>query len=174
MKKLEIEDAEIMRIAIQQEIRRSEEARYDHRLHGILLVAQGMNCCEVADILGQGSRTVERWVKQFNTTGFAGLSEGERTGRPRRIAEAQWEQIGRDLRKHPRELGYQQNLWDGPLLGHHIRGRFGIEVGVRQCQRMFRKMGFRRRKPRPLIAQADAEEQQAYKKTAPSVKEARR
>ena len=167
MKRLEVEDGEIMRIAIQQEIRRSEEARYDHRLHGVLLVAQGMSCCEVADVLGQGSRTVERWVRQFNAEGFAGLCEGERTGRPRRISEAQWESIGRDLRKTPREFGYGQNLWDGPLLRHHLQVNYRIEMGVRQCQRIFRKMGFRRRKPRPLIAQADPEEQQAYKKTAP-------
>ena len=41
MRKLQIEDAEVMRIAIQQEIERSEESRYDHRLHGLLLVTRG-------------------------------------------------------------------------------------------------------------------------------------
>lgn len=33
MRKLEIADAEIMQLAIRQEIERSEESRYDHRLH---------------------------------------------------------------------------------------------------------------------------------------------
>ena len=32
MRKLEIADADVMRIAIQQEIQRSEESRYGHRL----------------------------------------------------------------------------------------------------------------------------------------------
>jgi hypothetical protein len=41
MRKLQIEDAEVMQIALQQEIARSEESRYDHRLHGLLLVTQG-------------------------------------------------------------------------------------------------------------------------------------
>jgi transposase len=36
---------------------------------------------------------------------------------------------------------------------------------VRQCQRLFRQMGFRLRKPRPLIAHADPAAQAAYKKT---------
>jgi len=40
MRKLEISDAEVMGIAIRQEIERNEEARYDHRLHGLLLVAK--------------------------------------------------------------------------------------------------------------------------------------
>ena len=46
MKKLEIADADVMRIAIQQEIQCSNEARYDHRLHGLLLVTggQGFRC----------------------------------------------------------------------------------------------------------------------------------
>ena len=48
MKKLIIPDAETMVMALQAEIRRSHEARYDHRLQGILLVAQGMTCLEVA------------------------------------------------------------------------------------------------------------------------------
>ena len=53
MRKLQIEDAEIMRIAIQQEIGRSEESRYDHRLHGLLLVTAGQSCREVADLFGE-------------------------------------------------------------------------------------------------------------------------
>jgi hypothetical protein len=40
MKALEIAQAETMRIALQQEISRSDESRYDHRLHGVLLVCQ--------------------------------------------------------------------------------------------------------------------------------------
>ena len=45
MRKLQVEDAEVrMLIAIQQEIARSEESRYDHRLHGLLLVTTGQSC----------------------------------------------------------------------------------------------------------------------------------
>ena len=65
------------------------------------------------------------------------------------------ETLGQHLRKSPRSFGYLQNLWDGKLLSHHIREEFGVEMGVRQCQRLFRKLNFRRRKPRPLIAKAD-------------------
>jgi hypothetical protein len=35
-----------MRLAIQQEIARSGESRYDHRLHGILLISQNLRTCE--------------------------------------------------------------------------------------------------------------------------------
>ncbi len=81
MKALTISDADMMVLGLQDEIRRSEESRYDHRLHGVLLVAQGMTCPEVARLLGDAPRTVERWVHHFEQDGLAGLTEGER-GRP--------------------------------------------------------------------------------------------
>jgi len=167
MRKLSISDVEIMRLALQQEIARSEESRYDHRLHGVLLVSQGISCYQVAEWLGQDPRTVQRWVNRFEDRGFAGLQEGQRLGRPSRLQPNQWEEIGRVLRQSPRSFGYPQNLWDGKLLAHHLAKAYGVDLGMRQCQRMFHYLGFRLRKPRPVIAQADPEAQKAYKKTSP-------
>jgi len=55
MRPLTISDATSV-LSLQQEIQRSEESRYDHRLHGVLLVAQGMTCPEVARLLGDAPR----------------------------------------------------------------------------------------------------------------------
>lgn len=166
MRKLTISDAKEMSSVIQQEIGRSKESRYDHRLHGLLLVSQGLDCYKVASWLGQHATTVERWVKKFEKHGFAGLYEGDRPGRPRRLSKTQLKKLNQDLRANPRDIGYEQNLWDGKLLQHHLRSSYGVELGIRQCQRLFGKMGFRLRKPRPVIAQADPEAQKAFKKTA--------
>ena len=166
MRKLEVKNAEFMRLAIQDEILRSEESRYDHRLHGILLVCSGFSCTKVAELLGQGRRTVQYWVRRFEQSGFAGLQEGFRAGRPPALDEETLEEVGADLRRSPRDWGYAQNLWDGKLLSHHLAQRYSVRLGVRQCQRLFRQLGFRRRKPRPVIAKADPEAQRAYKKTA--------
>ena len=83
---------------LQQEIQRSEESRYDHRLHGVLLVAHGVTCPEVAALLGDAPRSVEYWVHRFQQKGLAGLQEGEHAGRPRRLDEKQIEAINRALR----------------------------------------------------------------------------
>lgn len=165
MRKLEIQDVKIMRMAVQNEIARSEESRYDHRLHGILLICQNFSCYEVAEILGHSPRTIQYWVQRFEKSGFAGLQERERLGRPTSLDERTLEQVGKNLRNPPVEFGYSQNLWDGKLLSHHLSTRYDIEIGVRQCQRVFRKLGFRRRKPRGVIANADPEVRAAYKKT---------
>ena len=77
MRATTIDDVEEMLWVLQDEIRRSEEARYDHRLHSVLLVAQGMSAPQVAHFLGDGTRTVEYWVKRFNAEGLSGLVEGD-------------------------------------------------------------------------------------------------
>jgi transposase len=167
MRKLEIKDAKIIQLAVQDEILRSEESRYDHRLHGILLVCGGFSCSEVGKLFGQSPRTVQYWVRRFEESGFSGLQETPRPGRPAALDGAVREAVGRDLRRSPSELGYGQNLWDGKLLSHHVSRSYGVNLGVRQCQRLFHELGFRRRKPRPQIAKADREAQRRYKKTRP-------
>lgn len=165
MRRLEIKDAEIMRIAVQQEILRSEEARYDHRLHGILLVCSGLSCAQVAGLLGHGPRTIQYWVRRFEENGFVGLQETSRPGRPSVIDESVRSGISADLRVSPRQFGYSQNLWDSKLLSHHLSKQYHVDLKERQCRRLFHQLGFRRRKPRPVIAKADQEAQITYKKT---------
>ena len=165
MRKPEDQDAEIMRIAVQQEILRSEESRYDHRLHGVLLVCSGLSCPEVAKLLGHGARTIQYWVRRFEESGFAGLEDTLRPGRPSIIDEDIRNGVAVDLRCSPREFGYSQNLWDGKLLSYHLSKQYGVQLGERQCRRLFHQLGFRRRKPRPVIARADQEAQHRYKKT---------
>jgi transposase len=149
---------------LQQEIQRSEESRYDHRLHGVLLVAQGMTCPEVAQLLGDAPRTVEYWIHKFESKGLTGLQEGERVGRPSRLDEKQIAAINRTLRGKPSDAGMEVNLWDGKTLSAWIEQEYGIQFGVRQCQRLFRRLDFRLRKPRPVLAKANPARQKAYKK----------
>src|SRR6185312_6557099 len=88
-------------LGLQQEIQRSEESRYDHRLHGVLLVAQGLTCPEVGSLLGDAPRTVEYWVRRFEEQGLEGLTEGQRPGRPPRLNAAQMREVNRILRGRP-------------------------------------------------------------------------
>lgn len=168
MKALTISDRESMVLALQDEIRRNEAARYDHRLHGVLLVAQGMTCPEVAAHLGDSPRTVVNWVQRFEARGFAGLLDGERAGRPTRLSPEQLDAVDAALRQRPLDFGLSANLWDGPTLSAFLKRQYSIELKVRQCQRLFRQLGFRLRKPRPQVAKADPAAQTAHKKTPAS------
>src|SRR3954452_8235518 len=113
VKLLVIADSEELIFRLQDEIRRSEESRYGHRLHGVLLVAQGLTCPEVAHLLGDAPRSVEYWVHRYEREGLAGLTEGERAGRPSRLSEQQIQEVNRVLRAQPSAAGMRVNLWDG-------------------------------------------------------------
>jgi transposase len=165
MKALTISDNDNMIMALQDEIRRNDTSRYDHRLHGVLLVAQGMTCPQVAGLLGDSPRTVVNWVQRFETEGLAGLSEGQRSGRPSRLSAPQLSRVEAALRSNPTAFGLPTQMWDGPTLSAFVGQRLGVKLKVRQCQRLFRQLGFRLRKPRPQVAQADPQLQAAHKKT---------
>ena len=169
MKASKITDRENVIFILQDEIRRTYEARYDHRLHAILLVAQGMSSRQAAQLLGDSPRTVAYWVQRFETEALAGLADADRPGRPRRLDQNQLYQIEQALRKSPFEVGLSVNLWDGKALSAYIKQEFGIQLGVRQCQRLFRQLGFRLRKPRSKIANSDPSKKEQFKKNSKDI-----
>ena len=164
MRPLQIANSPAIILGLQDEIRRSDESRYDHRLHGVLLVAQGMTCPEVARLLGDAPRSVEYWVRRLETDGLEGLLEGDRSGRPRRLNKKQMAAVDRVLRLPPQEVGFSGHIWDGKTLSAWLEQKYQLRLGVRQCQRIFRQLGFRLRKPRPALAHADPKLQANHKK----------
>ena len=89
MRRLPIADPQNVILSLQDEIRRSEESRYDHRLHAVLLVAQGMSGQHVAQVLGDAHRTVAYWVTRFEERGFLGLTNEAPPGRTPSISQTQ-------------------------------------------------------------------------------------
>ncbi len=124
-----------------------------------------MTCPDVALKLGDSVRVVEHWVKGFEDNGFSALSDKPRPGRPTRLTEKHLTKISGILRKQPKDVGLSGNLWDGKTLSAWIHQQYRVQLKTRQCQRMFRYLGFRLRKPRPMIAQADPQLHQTHKKT---------
>ena len=168
MRRVTVSNAAEAREIIKAEIRRTDEARLQHRLHCLLLVCDGKTCAEVVVLFGDSLRIVEYWVKRFNEVGIDGLRDAARPGRRPRLLPEDKKAVAQDLRCSPQQFGYGQNLWDGKLLSHHLKEKFNVELKVRQCQNLFHKLGFRRRKPRPVIAEAKPMAQEVYKKTQSS------
>lgn len=165
MKPLTISSPDTVVLSLQDEIRRSEESRYDHRLHAVLLVAKGLSCPEVANLFGEARHSIVNWVQRFEADGFAGLSDKPHPGRPGRLTQQQLDHIASVLRGSPAQFGLSVSLWDGKSLSTYIRNRFDLDLSVRQSQRLFRQLGFRLRRPRPILSGADPDKQEAFKKT---------
>ncbi|EIQ00330.1 transposase [Opitutaceae bacterium TAV1] len=141
MKALTISDREKIIMSLHAEIRCDEAARYHHRLHALLLVAQGMTCPQVAGLLGDSPRAVVKWVRQFEAGGLAGLTEGWRPGRPGRIGPAALARVRSVLRENPARAGVPVGRWSGRTLAAFLREKFGVRLSVRQCQRLLKEHG---------------------------------
>ena len=166
MRRINIPDAETFVAAIQDEISHTREGRYFHRLDVILYVLKGASPYDAARLFGHSPRTIEYWVHKLVSNGLAGLWEGERTGRPRRLSASELQMLEKEIRRSPRELGYDQNLWDGVLLSYHLTKEYSISLSVRQCQRLFHKLGFSLQRPRRQASEADLLQQEIFKKTS--------
>jgi transposase len=81
------------------------------------------------------------------------------------LNEKQLSAVEAALRTTPETFGLNTQMWDGPTLSEFLNQELGVRLKTRQCQRLFRQLGFRLRKPRPQVAQADPLFQSAHKKT---------
>jgi transposase len=152
----QIESAKLVQSAIRREIDRDEVSRYDHRLHALLLVAAGRSCAEVALWFGENASTVQRWVRRYRMQGLDGLHDAERPGRPPTLDGMRLRRLEADLRKAPRDFGLGGRYWDGPTLAEHLRRCYGVYLGLRQCQRLYRQLGFRPRRVRGAFTAASS------------------
>lgn len=166
MKKFTIPDVETFIAAIQDEISRTPGGRYFHRLHVILYVLHGNSTYEAARIYGHSPRTIQYWIHRLLSHGLAGLCDKKHPGRPSQLLQSDEEKLRTELQRSPREFGYDRNLWDGPLLSHHIKEHYGVTLSVRQCQRLFHKLGFTLQRPRRQPHEADPLQQEIFKKTS--------
>lgn len=140
MRRLSIADARQSEQVIWREILRSRESRYDHRLHGILSVCRGLSCYETAAVWGRSPRSVEHWVRRYESHGLTGLLERGRPGRPTVLSAAELSRLQRQLMADPVRCGWPDGRWTGPLLKMHLSRSYGKVVSLRQCQRLLRKL----------------------------------
>jgi len=142
MRKLQIKYPEAEITFLQNEIRRSEDSRYIHRLHAVLLVARGLSARKTASLLGDAPRTVELWIHRFQKEGLKGLREVPRPGRPSRLNQKQIMEFQNIVRSStPAELGIDADRWDSNVLSSYLHS-LDVDLKPRQCRNLLKKWKF--------------------------------
>ena len=124
-----------LRDILKSESTSDAEKRYLHRLHCVWVVEKGCSCQQIAGWFDEHIRTVQRWVKHAQEYGIEGLKDEKKMGRPTKIRDDQRKMLIQEISKSPEDLGYYQVAWNGKLLQMHLHRRYGVELGLRQCQR---------------------------------------
>ena len=169
MQRLVIQDKEGIKAKIQSYFDRNEEARFIHRLHGVLLFSakEDESCDSIGALFGNSPRTVSNWIKRVNQTGdIESLRSKKQPGRPSRLSEEQRQELRVIIQYPPENHGINSNIWDGKSLSVFIEKQYGIVLKTRACQRLFHKLGFSLKRARPVVARADETKKAESKKTS--------
>lgn len=151
-------------LSIQSALSSSEEAKYYHRLDLVMLAINGMPIKEIAALYNESPTTISYWTKKVVEQGVDSLKSGEHTGRKPRLSPDQLRQIDEDLQKNPYDFGYDLNLWDGSVLSRHLNDHYDVDIQVRQCQRIIRKLGYTLQRPQTKPYGSNPEAQEEFKK----------
>jgi len=165
-KLLEIQNVDRIKKEINTFFSVNEDARFVRRLDVIALICNKHPINYVADLFGINPTTVHRWVHRLNESGFEGLRDKPGRGRNPQLSESDRRQLKTEIESSPGTFGYQQSRWDGKLLSHHLRLHYGIQLKVRQCQNLFKQLGFSLQRPRKMPVGADPERREAFKKNS--------
>ena len=169
MQRLEIENKAEMQTLIKEYFKNNDEARFVHRLHGILLVLENQDatCDSIGNMFGNSPRTVSNWIKKVNSTGsLESLRDKKKPGRTSRLSNEQLGEIKMALQKAPEESGVSANIWDGKSLSWYIESKYQIALKVRRCQEMFHELGFSLKRARPVVSKGSALKKEESKKNS--------
>lgn len=169
MQKLMITNPKKIERQIDALINNDPEGKFIFRLCSlkIFLNDGGYTTESLGKLMQSSPRSVAKWIHDINAAGdIEVLRDKEKPGRNARLNEKQMKFLQAQLQKHPGELGLDANLWDGKSLSHYIKKQFGITLQVRQCQRLFSKLGFSLKRGRTVVAKGDPAAKKAFKKTS--------
>lgn len=165
-KKLKIKDVEGVKEKVREYFSYNIDARFAHKLDLIILLCNGHSNKEVSELYGVNRATIHRWVHKLNDKGIEGLLECPKAGRPRGLSKEKFVELRGDLTKLPSYFGYKRGRWDGKLLSHHLKGKYGVLLKVRSCQMLFHELGFSLQRPRKMPKGGDPEKREAFKKNS--------
>jgi len=165
MRKVIFSDRNELIALLQAAIHKDEKSRILHRMHVALFMLETDNLLLASQVFHDPIRTIQHWVKKLREEGLEGLYEKERPGRRSRLTPAQEEILRKELLLSPKEVNpsYTQANWDGILLSHHLQRKWHIPLQIRQCQRLFHKLGLTLQRPR-VVSIGNREDQAQFKK----------
>lgn len=144
----------------------TDEARFHFRVFAVNMVLSGCSASQIGAMAGVSKVTVTGWVKTADEQGFDALRSKGHKGASPKLTQEQLNEIDTVLQSDSKEHGYKN--WDGPSLAAYIKSKYGISLCVRQCQRLFHKLGYSHIRPQPYPSKGyeDTEERNEFKKNS--------
>jgi len=119
------------RKTLKMRVRGAKTPRRDWvRAQVVLLAARGWRSARIAAELRCGEDTVRKWRGRFAEEGLDGLEDRPRSGRPRRISEADRAAVVALACQLPAETGVPLSRWTGPELAAELTAQCLVTAPV--------------------------------------------
>lgn len=119
-----------------------EKSRIGARATVLLLSDKGMSSREISNTFGLTDRAVRKIRRRWRKSGFKGLQDMKRSGRPPIVSQKYMRLLVATVEKDPKELGYAFRRWTVPRLAEYLKQKTGIEVTTRWVTELLHKQGF--------------------------------
>ena len=147
-------------------LKSGKDSKFAYRVTmvNLLLENSEMTTARLSELSGVPVRTLNDWVKKADESGFEALRGKKAPGKAARLTAEQLDKVKEALADDPAKSGYLR--WDGKALSDYIEKTFQVTLGVRQCQRLFHRLGFSRIRPQtfPALDAGQDEEREEFKK----------
>jgi len=83
---------------LEEKYRKEKDSTIRERLLAILLLYDGRNIYEVAEILRRSERTIKEWLRRWNNEGHEGiLPRKSKRGRKPKLTDEEWDKILKEI-----------------------------------------------------------------------------
>jgi len=120
---------------------RTKLVRMRTRAQIILLnVEQGLKATQIAQLVRESKRTVQRWLSRYQAEGVLGLYDAPKNGKPGKVSQAYQDKLLESVRLRPRVLGLDFSLWTLERLSDYLALQTGIRISA-EAVRLHLKAG---------------------------------
>lgn len=160
---------------LKKEAEQDGEYRVGKRIHAVLLNVDGYTSGDIEKILDVSRTRVSEWLRNYEELGIEGLLEGHRSGRVAKLTEDQRSQLGDIVESGPVAYGFMSGVWTSIMISQVIDDEFSVSYHPGHVRRMLDKMGFSLQRPKKLLAKANPDLQDRWRRyTYPNIKKKRR
>jgi len=144
--------------------RQERRPKVARRMQLVVLAQQGFISAEIARLMGESPRTVERWVARYNAEGVDGVADRARPGKPPILPRDQEAAFCQRLDAGPTESD-AVSVFHGWNIQQILEQEFGALYSLEGVYALLHRLGYSWLCPRPEHEEADHEAQEAFKKT---------
>ena len=147
-----------------KEAERDAAYRVVKRLHAVVLNSEGRTSGEIADILKASLSGVSEWLRRYESYGYEGLLEGQRSRRPSGLSLEQRTKLIDILDSGPIAYGFTSGVWTSPMVTRVIEEEFDRRYHAGHVRKILADIGFSVQRPKRVLARADPKAQNRWRR----------